>query len=931
VSEQPPQEGRTLRPSPSITARALAAPAIGGLAAVIIVAWFLGIITQIEQVSDRVEAAHQTLATITGIRLDLSHSSASFTKAVSWRGAKIEPAKIRAALGAHLSALDAAQRKLAGIRNSPDLPPEDFATADDALSAYRKESDFVLSLLDVDLTLANMGMVAVGRKAEMAEIGLQALAREAEIAHTTIETDAKDHAQRILARGLIAVSLVASAGVAIGLLTARSIVRPIRALTRDMSALAEGDLSVHIPGSDRSDEIGSMAQAVQVFKEHAVQKSRQDHILQEKTTQLAAMLDNMPGGVLMCDGNSTLVATNSRIDAIWGAPEGSFAVGRCVAEAVRAVADAGSYAASDREAQIRERLDWYAACPDQTISSVVACKGGRFIQATRSPHNAFGFVVMATDISDQVAVGQKLEAANRSKSAFLANMSHEIRTPMNAIVGFAGLMRASATEPRQAQQLDHIIQSSTHLLQIINDILDLSKIEAGKLILAENTFEIRNLVEDVSRQISLTAAKKGLALHIHLDPALPDCLRGDSLRLTQGLLNLASNAVKFTAHGEITLSATLLACTPEDCLVRFSVRDTGIGVAPDVVGRLFSAFEQADSSTTRKFGGTGLGLAITRMFAEIMGGEVGVESTLGKGSEFRFSARLRRADPAALTLLTPPSVGAGEAAAVLRDHHHHARLLLVDDVPLNRTVIEEMLGAVGLRADTATNGREAVEKAQGQTYDLILMDIQMPEMDGLTATRAIRQLPGKDSLPIVALTGNAFVEDRQCCLDAGMDDHIAKPVLAEDLYAALLKWLPAHCPAPAIPAPACKCVENWDVLTPALTGIPGLDLTEGKKYIRRPSLYLKTFNAFLDGYGDDVTPLKTLLDSDTRDEARRWAHSVKGNAAMLGLTEIQAAAKAVELAIKDQRTAAEMIAPIAELSDALRQLYAAIPAELRSS
>jgi PAS domain S-box-containing protein len=376
------------------------------------------------------------------------------------------------------------------------------------------------------------------------------------------------------------------------------------------------------------------------------------------------------------------------------------------------------------------------------------------------------------------------EAANISKSTFLANMSHEIRTPMNGIIGMANILRREGVTPQQAKRLDTIDTSAQHLLSVINNILDLSKIEAGKLTLEETPVVVSSLLANVGSILAERAQAKGIQLLIETEH-LSHQLLGDPTRLQQALLNYATNAVKFTETGTVTLRAFMQEETATSAMLRFEVQDTGIGITPEAMSRLFSAFEQADNSMTRKYGGTGLGLAITRRLADLMGGKVGADSTPCVGSTFWFSVKLKKNGTEALA----PAANDVDAEAELRQRYAGQRILVVDDEPINREVALMQLEDVSLLTDTAEDGEEAVAMALKLDYAAILMDMQMPKLNGVDATRQIRQLPGYQHIPIIAMTANAFAEDKAQCLAAGMNDFLIKPFNPEALFAILLRAL----------------------------------------------------------------------------------------------------------------------------------------------
>ncbi|TXI75036.1 MAG: response regulator [Dechloromonas sp.] len=386
------------------------------------------------------------------------------------------------------------------------------------------------------------------------------------------------------------------------------------------------------------------------------------------------------------------------------------------------------------------------------------------------------------------------ETANRAKSTFLANMSHELRTPMNAIIGMTYMLGRGNIDASQRDKLDKVSNAANHLLNLLNDILDLSKIDAEKMTLEQSPFSIGKLVANLDSLLVAKVGAAGMRLSYEITPQLARReLLGDPLRLQQVLLNLVGNAIKFTEKGKVTLAISERAGTAEALTLDFAVRDQGIGIAPEAQARIFNPFEQADGSTTRKFGGTGLGLPISSRLIRLMGGEIHLNSTLGVGSTFSFTITLPLARPQATLAPVNTEISGAEAERRLRSDFAGSRILVAEDDWVNQQVAIELLREVlGFTVDIAGDGSQAIERLQKGRYDLVLMDMQMPVMDGLEATRCIRAMPEYADLPIVAMTANAFAEDQALCLDAGMDDFLPKPVNADKLYVMVLKWLSRH-------------------------------------------------------------------------------------------------------------------------------------------
>ncbi len=496
------------------------------------------------------------------------------------------------------------------------------------------------------------------------------------------------------------------------------------------------------------------------------------------------------------------------------------------------------------------------------------------------------------------------EAANVAKSAFLANMSHEIRTPMNAIIGLTHLLLRAKPAPEQAHRLEKIDAAAKHLLTIINHVLDISKIEAGRMELESINFSVSTLLEETRALLCLESEAKGLAIRVV--NARPDLwLRGDPTRLRQALLNYMSNALKFTERGRIELGVRILEEDASAVLCRFEVRDTGIGISSDKLGDLFRAFEQVDVSTTRRFGGTGLGLAITRRLAELMGGSAGAESHPGQGSLFWFTARLAFGQPS----IENPSQIAHDVEQQLRSTRRGARILLVDDSEVNLEVARELLASVGLVIETAEDGLVALSKAKNKIYDLVLMDVQMPRMDGIETCRQMRTLPGWLTVPILAMTANVYSDERAACMAAGMSDFVAKPVDPPKLYYAVLKWLPAQGlnSTHVAPPPDSRGVGATSIDS----ALPGIDIERGLHMWRREEPYRKFLSRFAEDYAESATQMKRSLEANDGSSAAALAHKIKGAASNLALLDVAKWASEVDKRLKYGGSVDEAVASYA--------------------
>lgn len=473
--------------------------------------------------------------------------------------------------------------------------------------------------------------------------------------------------------------------------------------------------------------------------------------------------------------------------------------------------------------------------------------------------------------------------ASRIKAAFLANMSHEIRTPLNAIIGLAGVALSGNVPEPARNYLGKIQASGEHLLQVINDILDISRMEAGKLKIDCSEFRLSQVIDRVVDLIWTRADAKGLELRVDIDDRIPPVLRGDALRLGQILINLAANAVKFTDQGHVGIKVFPLQADEREVELMFEVSDTGIGIEADAVASLFQPFQQVDDSSARRFEGSGLGLAICKNLADLMQGTLEVSSVVGMGSCFRLRLRLGRGDPAVLALQTAQE-SPRKWIPLATDSASACHVLLVEDNAINQELAEALLTRFGARVTTVSTGQAAVDAVTRQTFDIVLMDIQMPGMDGFEATRAIRRLPVGRMIPIVAMTANALPGDRERCLDAGMDDYIGKPIEPEKLREALNHWCNLGVAAAEVADNDFGGLQEAGIDTRRALG---LLLQDG-------ALYRRLLIRFVEERAELPRELMAAWLSGDRASVRNQVHALKSLAGSLGMAELERAAAQLE-------------------------------------
>lgn len=621
-----------------------------------------------------------------------------------------------------------------------------------------------------------------------------------------------------IVRASAMVMLIALLAAAVGaVFFLKRVVSPLREITDRFNAIraSPGIKQSRLP-LDGDDEISNLKRGFNELLDALDARSESEDESRLRESQLRANLENTPNvAVQWYDENGRVIYWNPASEKLFG-HSSEEATGKTRDELVLQRDDAPEFPAIINELRTSKRSYGpyearFEASNDRRgwiLSTVFAMpmSGARIgyvgmdVDITERKHAEEAQKTLNAELEDRVLARTKdlevknaelsqardlADRANRAKSTFLANMSHELRTPMNAIVGMSGLILRHTEDPTLKDRLQKIDNASKHLLNLISDILDLSKIEADRLQLEKVDFNVAEVLDNTLSLLRHKAVEKGLALRCQLSPGVSSLtLKGDPLRLGQVLLNFLSNSLKFTETGSITLCAEVMDEHGDEVLLRWEVRDTGIGITPEAQKGLFTAFKQADDSTTRKYGGTGLGLAISKHLVKAMGGEVGVHSIAGLGSTFWFTTAFERAP-----YLAAPTKHDLSIEERIKNLHGGTRVLLAEDEPINQEVSRCLLEDVGLQVTLVGDGEEAVAQARKDRYALILMDMQMPNLNGVDATLAIRESSMNTDTPILALTANAFGEDRRRCLEAGMNDHLAKPVDPDALYEAISRWL----------------------------------------------------------------------------------------------------------------------------------------------
>ena len=686
------------------------------------------------------------------------------------------------------------------------------------------------------------------------------------------------------------------------------------------------------PVRDREGTIMGLGTAMTDITE---QKEAERELAHQKAI-LETTLETMDQGITMFDEKLNVITANSKFMELLKFPKDRFPPGTNLSEFFRYNAERGEYGPGDIEQQVQERIELARKFEPHHFERTRP--DGMVIDIRGNPlPDRSGFVTTYSDVTQQKRAEQALreaklaaEEANRAKSSFLANMSHEIRTPLNAIVGLTGLALKTDLTEQQADYLTKVDMSSHALLGLIDDILDFSKIEAGKMEIEAVAFNLDDVMENLSTMTTARAGTKPLDIQFHIDPSVPKNLKGDPLRLGQVLINLTANAIKFTEKGKVVVNV-LPAPSPaagiaEKRMLRFEVTDTGIGMSRDQIGKLFQPFTQADISTTRQFGGTGLGLAISHSLVTMMGGEIGVDSTEGKGSTFWFTAEVTvlpadLTEDAASTHRPKPKDARSDALKRIAG----LRVLLVEDNEINQQVAREFLGLAGVTVDIASNGKIAIAMVAETPYDAILMDVQMPLMDGYQATEIIRSDSRYNDLPIIAMTAHAMQSEREKCLAVGMNDHVTKPIDPDRLYVALATWTARSGSRSAKPAGKITATDSSAPTPVPADALPdtiqGINLTEARTMMRGNDVILRRLlGAFHAKYMDQADEIAALLTDGDLETAVRTAHTLKGVSGNIRAERVYQAAKALDDQLRNGPGEPEVDACLKELSSALDEV-----------
>ena len=625
--------------------------------------------------------------------------------------------------------------------------------------------------------------------------------------------------------------------------------------------------------------------------------------LERQFALMQALIETIPNPIFHKGADTRFLGCNKAYEAAFGITLHQFVGKRVLDLTYLSEEDRQAYQAED-EAVIastgRAAREMSMTFADGEVHDTLYSVTG-FASADGKPAGLVGLIVDITPLKNAEREAQQARAAAEdaaaAKADFLANMSHEIRTPMNAILGLTHIALQTDLDARQRSYLEKVDAASKSLLGIINDILDFSKIEAGMMAIESVDFSLAEVFEHVADLSTHKAEDKGLALRFDSAPDVPDRLRGDPLRIKQVLMNLVSNALKFTDRGEVAVAVRRAAADSDKLRLRFEVRDTGIGMSEAEQARLFSPFTQADTSTTRRYGGTGLGLSICKRLVGLMGGEIGVVSTTGEGSEFFFEIPL---EPGYGDAATKP-IRRGGIPSVLRGK----RVLLVEDNEVNREMAEEILRAAGLEVVSATNGVEAVEISAGGGYDAILMDCNMPVMDGFEATRRIRAGGAGSAVPILAMTASVLLGDRELCLAAGMNDHVGKPIDVAELYAKLAKWIAGPDAAAEVDIPPAPAAVRETATVAVLDRVAALARLAGNV-----DMYQRLLTRFREDQADAVTRMRAALSESDRNTARRHAHTLKGLAGNIGADTLMQKAAAAERALGGEDSVDDLLGAI---------------------